>query len=443
MLNPKEIIEQKRAGQRVGREDLARFIKSYVSGKVPDYQMSAFLMAVFFRGMETGEILDLVNIMLESGKKLDLSDIGGYKLDKHSTGGVGDKISLILAPLLASLGINVPMISGRGLAHSGGTLDKLESIPGLTTSISQAKFKRVLKKTGFVIAGQTDDLVPADKRIYSLRDATATVDSLPLVVSSIMSKKLAEGLNGLVLDIKTGKGAFFKRKEAAIKLAVSLREVGEQYGVPTRPFLTNMNRPLGHAIGNWLEVKEAIDCLKGEGPEDTMTLVRQFALAGLELSGSEGSRREHLKKIDLMISSGRAFEKFLIYVHQMGGSAEMIEKPEKYAMPKGFDVLAPGNGMVADLDALELGMAAAHAGAGRINMTDKVDPAAGIFIQASLGDRVSAGDLLATCYTQVKRPDQILDRICRAFSISERARRSEALILGEIDGRGRLIKAEV
>lgn len=386
-----ELLKKKRDGGTLDAEELEWLIRNYVKGAIPDYQMSAFLMAVYFRGMSSDELLNFVRIMRDSGAKLDLSRVPGFHLDKHSTGGVGDKISLVLAPVLASLGLSVPMISGRGLGHSGGTLDKLEAIPGLKTRIPVQRFVEILSQVGFVIAGQTEDMVPADKKLYALRDATATVDSIPLVVGSILSKKLAEDLDGLILDVKTGKGAFFPKKKDAVQLARILVEIATEFGVITRALLTSMDQPVGYAVGNWLEVVETVDCLTNQGPEDTMELVEALAVLALQVSGDRHPLNHQLARIRKAISSGEAFDRFLRYVSLMGGDPAILEHPERFPLPKPVVYTAPREGYIEDLDAYRIGMAAFYAGAGRLKVEDPVDAVAGIRLHKKNGRLGSAG----------------------------------------------------
>ena len=431
-MAPAELIRKKRNGSALSEEELERFVRWYSEGKLPDYQMAAFLMAVYFQGMDEKEMVTLVRAMRDSGRPLDLSGLPGFKIDKHSTGGVGDKISLILAPLWASMGLAVPMISGRGLGHSGGTLDKLESIPGLQTRIPARRFKEILREVGFVIAGQTDEIVPADRKMYALRDATATVESMPLVVGSILSKKLSEDLDGLVLDVKTGKGAFFRKKKEAAELAHALVHVSRKFGVPAKALLTNMDQPLGWASGNWVEVLESLECLRGEGPEDTLTLVRELAVLGFRISGDGRPEKEILQEINRKLQGGEAFERFLRYVRAMGGEVAVLEHPERFPLPEALPILSSKTGYVKEVDAFHVGLAAFYAGAGRRVMSDDVDPAAGIRLLKKIGDSVSEGEPLALIYTN-KRDTAIIEKELRsAFSISEEPPEPYPLIFGEV-----------
>ncbi|MFQ5770389.1 MAG: thymidine phosphorylase, partial [bacterium] len=326
-MNPVELITRKRDGDNLNSEELKYLITSYVAGKIPDYQIASFLMAVYFRGMTPEETAALTQIMRDSGAVLNLSEIHGFKVDKHSTGGVGDKVSLILAPLVASAGLVVPMISGRALAHTGGTLDKLESIPGFRTDIHVNKLKTQLEKIGVVMIGQTDALCPADKKIYALRDATGTVHAIPLITASILSKKMAESLDALVLDVKVGNGAIFKEREKAWELARMLVKTAEHFQLKTVALLTSMEQPLGNAVGNWLETKEAIETLKGEGPEDLVEITLILGAQMLVLANLATNLLAGKKLLQTKLENGAALEKFLQIVEMQGGDCAVIEHP--------------------------------------------------------------------------------------------------------------------
>ncbi len=333
-MNPVEIIRKKREGDSLSSEEIKYLIDGFTRNKIPDYQFSAFLMAAFLRGMTTEETSMLTNSMLHSGKVIDLKSINGIKIDKHSTGGVGDKTSLILAPVAAAAGVKVPMISGRGLGHTGGTLDKLESIPGFRTDLSLSEYKSVLKKTGAVLVGQTKDIAPADKAIYSLRDVTATVESIPLITASIMSKKLAEGIDGLVLDVKVGSGAFMRTTNDAVKLTESLVNTAKDFNKKVIAFITDMNQPLGTHIGNWLEVVECINILRGDIKNDLYKLSTKLAGAMIHLAGLASSVEEGTRTAESLIADGSAFDKFKDVVKAQGGDISYIQKPEKYPQCK-------------------------------------------------------------------------------------------------------------
>ncbi len=406
-----DIIRKKRDGFELTREELSSLITGFTSGEIPDYQVSAFLMAVFLRGMTPRETSLLTETMLHSGTVLDLNGIEGPKIDKHSTGGVGDKTSIILAPLLASAGIIVPMVAGRGLGHTGGTLDKLESIPGFRTSLPLSEFIGNLRKTGLSITGQTEEMAPADRKLYALRDVTATVDSIPLIASSIMSKKLAEGIGGLVLDVKSGSGAFMKDIEDARRLAETMVGIGNSMGVKTVALLTDMNQPLGKTVGNSLEIKECISALRGKWAEDirelTLTLgawmieiaVRTsgfvFRVSGRDYAGIE----EYRKGLNELIDSGAAFEKFVELVDSQHGDTETVFRPGLLPSAKMTrQVIAGKEGYITRMNAEVVGMASMLLGAGREKMTDPIDHSAGIILNRKVGDFVKSGEQIAMFY---------------------------------------------
>ncbi len=433
---PFEIIAKKRDGQPLEPEEIRFFISEYVKDAIPDYQMAAMLMAIYFRGMNESELHVLVDEMLHSGDTIDLSEIPGLKVDKHSTGGVGDKVSLILAPLVAATGVPVPMISGRGLGHTGGTLDKLEAIPGYRTQLSIDTFKSILKKGGFAMMGQTENIVPADRRLYALRSATATINSIPLVAGSIMSKKIAEGIQALVLDVKTGSGAFFPEEKDAILLGQTLRAVGEQHGVRTEAFLTNMEQPLGRAAGNWLEVAESVDCLRGGGPKDVMDVTFLLGRWMLILGGQANSEAEAQEKLEAVLRSGEAYEKFLQNVALQGGDPSVFDKMEDFPLPKPLPVVAETEGFVHSMDALEIGMVTVAAGAGRNRMEDAVDPGAGVVLEKKVGDAVEKGDVLAWLYTRKSDASAIAARLKKAIVVKEQKIAAPPLLKGQITATG-------
>ncbi len=407
-FNPVSLITAKRDGKTLSPAQIHWLVGAYTRGDVPDYQISAFLMAAFLRGLDEAETAALTDAMLHSGEVLDLSATPGIKVDKHSTGGVGDKVSLILAPVVAACGVSVPMISGRGLGHSGGTLDKLEAIPGLRTDLTTAEYKAQLDRLGVVMIGQTDEIAPADRKFYALRDVTGTVEFIPFIAASIMSKKLAEGIDALVLDVKCGRGAFMKTEADARKLAETLVAIGEQAGKPTMAWLTDMNAPLGRAVGNWPEVEESIRCLRGDDVPDLMTVTLALAGEMLHLGGVVASPEEGRQQAQAAIDDGKAFEKFVELVEAQGGDAAVLHAPERRegAVPAG-EVRATEDaaGYVATLDALALGYAAVDMGAGRRRKEDEVDPTAGLVLNKKPGEPVQAGDLLARLYT--KKTDHV------------------------------------
>ncbi len=397
------IITAKRDGETLSRRQITDFVDAYTRGEIPDYQASAFLMAAFCRGMDAEETAALTYSMLRSGEILDFSEISGPKVDKHSTGGVGDKVSLILAPIAASCGLVVPMISGRGLGITGGTRDKLESIPGFRTDLTTVALRAQLAATGVAIIGPTAQVAPADKRLYALRDVTATVDFIPFISASIMSKKLAEGLDGLVLDVKCGRGAFMKHEKQARRLAETLVRIGLDFGVKTTALLTGMDVPLGRAIGNWLEVEESIRCLQGDPEPDVMEVTLSLAGEMLYLAGRAKTGQAGRALAEAAVTSGRAFEKFAELVKWQGGDVATITQPERRQREASESVVyapACANGYVADIDAGMLGMAATTMGVGRTVKKDAVDPCAGIYLHKRPGETVAPGARLASFYTR-------------------------------------------
>lgn len=432
-----DIIAKKRDGHALTAEEIDYLIQGYTMGRIPDYQMAALLMAIYWRNMNTAEIAALTRSMLASGEILDLHQVEGIKVDKHSTGGVGDKISLILAPLLAAAGLKVPMISGRGLLHSGGTLDKLEAIPGFRIDRTDAQIRTQLNQIGLIMIGQTQAIVPADRKIYALRDATATVASIPLITSSILSKKLAENIDSLILDVKVGRGAFFSQAKDALALAESLIQTASAQGLKTRALLTNMNQPLGFAIGNWLETKESIQCLNGQGPADLMELTYALAthLMAMVMNKSLKDIRIQLQQL---IESGAALEKFIALVKYQGGDVSVVTNPAQYRPSKYQQAITAGvDGFVHTIDALEIGLAVVRLGGGRQVIEDSIDYSAGIWLDHKVGDRVQVGDRLATIYTD---RDFVLDSVTKqvetAISISPQPPPPEPLIWQVVDDRG-------
>ncbi len=399
-FNMVSLIRKKRDKGHLSADEIEYIIQDYSRDNIPDYQMSAFLMAAFLNGLNNDESTALTRSMLYSGKVLDLSDIPGVKVDKHSTGGVGDKVSLILAPIVASCGVPVPMISGRGLGHTGGTLDKLESITGFRVDIDLDRYRSILKKHNMVMAGQTEEIAPADKRIYALRDVTATVESIPFIASSIMSKKLAEGIDALVLDVKYGDGAFMKTVNDATILAKKLVSIGLDFGKDTVAYLTNMEQPLGNKIGNWLEVEETIDSLKGVGPEDLMEVTHLLSGTMIYLGGKSHSIDEGVGKSKEAVESGKAMEKFIDNVREQGGNVDYIEHPEKYPKAKySFTVNAESDGYITKMKAFDFGIASLELGAGRKSKEQPIDPAAGLVLNKKVGNYVKKGETIVTCYT--------------------------------------------
>lgn len=399
-MNTVELIKKKRDNRQLSDKEIKFLINGFTSGKIPDYQMSAFLMAVLLKGMNSDETAALTEAMLKTGKILDLSFIKGFKVDKHSTGGVGDKTSLVIAPVVASTGVFVPMISGRSLGHTGGTLDKLESIPGFRTDLGINEYKKALRKCGAVLIGQTKEIAPADKLIYALRDVTATVESVPLITASIMSKKLAEGIDGLVLDIKTGNGAFMRNTRDALKLAKTLIGTSKSFNKKVIAFITDMNQPLGNYIGNWLEVYESIKVLKGEVKNDLFTLSITLAGAMLFLGRKASTIDEGKKLARKQIENGSAFRKFLDIVEMQGGNGYFIANPEKYSKAAHIrKVRSARSGYLQSMDTYKIGMASLELGAGRKTKNDAIDYKAGIIIHKKIGDFVKAGDIICELYS--------------------------------------------
>ncbi len=429
-----ELIAAKRDGHRLTDSQIERLVRAFGSGELADYQMSAWLMAVFFRGMDDAETVALTRAMLGSGDVLDLADVPGVKVDKHSTGGVGDKVSIALAPLVAACGVPVPMVSGRGLGHTGGTLDKLEAIPGFSVTLDVATFRRIVREVGTCMIGQTDRIAPADKRIYALRDVTATVESIPLIVASILSKKLAEGIDALVLDVKVGRGAFMKTEADARALATALVRVGTAAGKKMVALLTDMSAPLGRAVGNAIETREAIELLHGKGPADLVECTYALGSEMLRLGGVAASDGEAREKLRAAIASGRAVEVMARMVAAQGGDAAVVATPSRLAIaPCVVEVEAPWSGFVTGIDALEIGLAGVAMGAGRTRADQKVDPAVGIELAVARGERVERGAALARVYVRrVEDAEVVRARVRAAFTLGERAEAVPALVLGRI-----------
>jgi pyrimidine-nucleoside phosphorylase len=418
-----DIIRKKQTGGSLTKEELRFVITGYTKGEIPDYQMSAFLMAVWFQGMNREETVDFTLAMADSGDRMDLSGIHGIKVDKHSTGGVGDKTTLIIGPILASLGVPIAKMSGRGLGHTGGTIDKLESIPGFQTSISEEKFVQNVNDIGIALAGQTANLAPADKKIYALRDVTGTVDSAPLIASSVMSKKLASGADAILLDVKCGSGAFMQSLEAAEELARIMVEIGNMAGRKTAAVISDMNEPLGRMVGNSLEVKEAISVLQGQGEERLTELSIELSVQMLLLSGilpeEEKSRETALAMVHEAIQSGRALDKLAEFVTAQGGDASYIEQPDKfreaaYKVP----VTLGQSGYLSGCSTSEVGMVSLMLGAGRAKKEDAVNPAAGIELRKGLGDWVEGEEIFAYLYTDDKSQiEEAAKRLCAAYRL--------------------------
>jgi len=411
-MNTVELIRKKREGKSLTEDEIKQLVLGFTIGNIPNYQFSSFLMAAFLNGLDKRETAYLTKAMLYSGIVVNLDSIKGKKIDKHSTGGVGDKTSLILAPVVAAAGIIVPMISGRGLGHTGGTLDKLESITGFRTNITLKEYKNILKKCGAVLAGQTKEIAPADKLIYSLRDVTATVESIPLIASSIMSKKLAEGIDGLVLDVKTGSGAFMKKYEDSLALAESLTQTAKAFKKKVITFITDMNQPLGNYIGNWGGVYECIKVLQGEESNGSLAeLSLTLSGAMIFLGGKASSIQEGIEISKELIENGKAFNKFLEIVKLQGGDVEIIKHPEKYPKSKIHEYVIAGKpGYLQAIDNFEIGMASLELGAGRMTIEDKIDPKAGIIFNPKIGDKIKKGAVMAEIFTDKKEKVEIVKK---------------------------------
>lgn len=394
-----DIIAKKRDGKVLNSEEIEFFVNGYVNGDIPDYQISALLMAIYLNGMNVDETTTLTMLMARSGEVIDLSSIPGIKVDKHSTGGVGDKTTFIISPIVASCGVPVAKMSGRGLGHTGGTIDKMESIPGMKTNIDREEFFDIVRNVGACVIGQSGNIVPADKKLYALRDVTATIESIPLIASSIMSKKLAAGSDAILLDVKTGSGAFMKTTDEAIELAKAMVAIGEKVGRKTIALITDMDRPLGKSIGNALEMKEVCDTLKGKGPKDLTELCLTLATNMLYLAG-KGSLDDCYNLAKDALESGKAFEKLKEMVKAQGGDVSVIEDNSKFESSKVARGLAAAQeGYIYSMDTEKCGVASMILGAGREKKEDTIDYSAGVIIHKKIGDYVKRGDLIASLYS--------------------------------------------
>jgi len=432
-MNIEDIIEHKRDKKELTKEEIDFFIKEYCLDNIKDYQASALLMAIYLNGMNKTEIANLTDSMRNSGEIRDLSDIEGYKIDKHSTGGVGDKVSLILGPMVASCGAKLAKMSGRGLGHTGGTIDKLESIPGFKVNLTKDEFKKQVKEIGMAIIGQDKNIDPADKKLYALRDVTATVSSIPLIASSIMSKKLASGADCILLDVKYGKGAFMKTIEDAKELATTMVNIGKSLNKNVKAEVTDMNQPLGLCIGNNLEIKEVIKTLKGEGPIDLYSICLNSAAILLVMAKIYKNEKEARIHIENNIKNGKAFEKFVEFVSYQGGDTSYILDPSKFEVAKNIiPIYSLKDGYVQSIDALEIGKASMHLGGGREKLEDTIDMSAGIILSKKVGDKVNKGDLLATLYTNKEEYLNVKENVKNAFIISEKKIRVDYNLMHEI-----------
>ena len=429
-----DIIQKKRDGSELTEQEIRWFIEGYSKGEIPDYQAAALCMAIYFRGMSIEETAALTFAVRDSGDRLDFSEIHGLRVDKHSTGGVGDKTSLVVTPIVASLGVKVAKMSGRGLGHTGGTIDKLEAIPGFCTDLPIEKFKEIVNRIGIAIVGQNAELAPADKLLYALRDVTATVDSLPLIVSSIMGKKLAADDDCIVLDVKTGSGSFMKTAEKSRELATQMVEIGKRAGKRVRALITDMDRPLGFAIGNSLEVVEAIQTLQGNGPEDLTELCIALAAHILNLA-QKGDLPTCERMAREAIANGTALEKLAQMVEAQGGDRQHILQPDLFEKAKySFDVIAQENGYITGVDTERYGVASLLLGAGRNTKADVIDFTAGIMLRKKTGDAVRVGDVIATLYSSRTNDfTAAANRLCSTTKISENPPATQPLILDVVE----------
>lgn len=416
-----DLIEKKQRNKLITTDEIKSMVQSYTEDEIPDYQMSAMLMAIYFNNLTKEEIRDLTLAMAESGDEIDLSAIDGIKVDKHSTGGVGDTTTLVLAPLVASAGAPVAKMSGRGLGHTGGTIDKLEAIDGFHIEISEEEFIDLVNKNKLALTGQTGNITPADKKIYALRDVTGTVGSIPLIASSIMSKKIASGADAIVLDVKVGSGAFMKDVKAAEDLAETMVQIGNSVGRDTMAVISDMNQPLGKAIGNGLEVKEAIDTLKGEGPEDLTELCLVLGSQMAYLGGVADSLDEAREMLEENIENGKALDQFRQFIEAQGGNPEVVDRPEELLPTAEFkvEVKAKQSGFISKMNADELGVAAMLLGAGRETMESELDYAAGLMLKKKIGDTVEAGETIVTIYSNKKDVRASIEKIQENIEVSD------------------------
>ncbi|HSJ07112.1 MAG TPA: thymidine phosphorylase [Longimicrobiales bacterium] len=439
-MTPAQLVRRKREGEELSPDDVRSFLTEYGAGRVADYQMAAFLMAVFFRGMTTSELTALVDVMIGSGAVADLSSVAGIKVDKHSTGGVGDKVSIVLAPLVASLGVPVPMMSGRGLGHTGGTVDKLETIPGFRTDLSLAEYRSQMERLGCALIAQTDEIAPLDRRLYALRDVTATVESIPLIASSIMSKKLAEGIDALVLDVKVGNGAFIPHAVHALELARTMVGIGEAHGKRMVALLTAMDRPLGHAVGNALEIEECVLALRGEGPADLRDLTIALAAEMLVLGGAAPDVPAARTAAAAALDDGRALRMLGAIIEAQGGNSAVLEDPAILPQaPVRRVVTASSTGTVLGMDVRAIGEAAVALGAGRRLMDDAVDPAVGLHLTVKTGDRVARGQALGTVYARSEAMAETAARsVLAALTVGDGPAQPLPLVVDRVTGQGRV-----
>ncbi|MGH7724111.1 MAG: thymidine phosphorylase [Candidatus Eiseniibacteriota bacterium] len=433
-VDARAMVRAKRDGARHAPGAVRAWIDAYTRGDVPDYQMSAWLMAVYFQGLDDAEAFELTEAMLHSGRVLRFEGLPGPTVDKHSTGGVGDKISLPLAPLVAACGAYVPMISGRGLGHTGGTLDKLESIPGFTTALDPERFQRQVRELGLAFGAQTKDLAPADGKLYALRDVTATVESIPLIIASILSKKYASGTEAVVFDVKTGRGAFMRELEQAQTLARGLLDVSKRLGRRATALVTNMDQPLGRAVGNALEVAESVEILKGGGPGDVRELTLALASEMLVLAGLERDLEKARTRTTGVLDSGAAFEKFRRIVREQGGDVSVLDEPAGLPRARRVEpVVAPRSGRVTGIDSYAVGEAVVALGGGRRKAGERIDPAVGIILHVKVGDAVEPGGLLAEMHTSNDTGEGIAAAVRDSFEIRDQVARLRSLVLERVE----------
>lgn len=418
-----DIIEKKRDGKSLSKEEIEFFIKGYTEGDIPDYQASSLAMAIFFQDMNEEERAALTMAMVNSGDVIDLSKVNGIKVDKHSTGGVGDTTTLVLAPLVAAVGVPVAKMSGRGLGHTGGTIDKLESIDGFHVEISEADFIKLVNEDQVAVIGQTGNLTPADKKLYALRDVTGTVNSIPLIASSIMSKKIAAGADAIVLDVKTGNGAFMKTLEDAEALAHAMVSIGNNVGRNTMAIISDMSQPLGRAIGNALELKEAIDTLNGQGPEDLIELVLTLGSQMVVLAERASTLEEARQLLNEAIENGSALDKFKTFLENQGGDASVVDSPELLPTAEyQIDYKAKSSGVVSELIANEIGVASMMLGAGRQTKEDDIDLSVGIVLNKKVGDNVNEGESLLTIHSNRENVDDVIKKLDESIEIKAQAK---------------------
>jgi pyrimidine-nucleoside phosphorylase len=437
-VRPQDVIRKKRDGEQLSSEEIRFFVEGVTRDKIADYQISALLMAIYLNGMNEEEQRALTQAMLQSGNILDFSGIPKPKADKHSTGGVGDKTSLIIAPLVAACGVCVPMISGRGLGHTGGTLDKLESIPGYRVDLSTSEFRKVLEQVGYAMAGQTAELAPADKKMYALRDATATIEAIPLIVASIISKKGAAGLDAMVIDVKVGSGAFMRDGDRAKKLAWALVGTGNSCGIRTRALLTDMNQPLGRAVGNSVEVRECIEILRGEyheGARPVLDLSMELSAHMLVLSRVDDSLEQARERLQRALNSGEALERFRANIVAQGGDARVCDDPNSVLplVKESFKVESRRSGYITKVDTAEVGQAIAALGGGRVRIEDRIDPTVGFISEVKIGERVASGQTIGVVHSRDEsNAQEAVRRIGEAYHIGEEFRGDVPTLIKEV-----------